>query len=131
MFHQDLFTSKDTLKLSSNQILGAVLVEPFLSLETLDRHNQTHNDIKPENFLVKFKNGANDLTQLVIALTDFGIANPDSKGGTPVFASPEFLEKKDTKSDIFSFGRLILSLLLTKEQFMKWLFIPIKNEART
>ena len=106
-------------------------MEPFLSLETLDRHNQTHNDIKPENFLVKFKNGAKDLTQLVIALTDFGIAYPDSKGGTPVFASPEFLEKKDTKSDIFSFGRLILSLLLTKEQFMKWLFIPIKNEART
>jgi len=113
-------------------------VEPFLSLETLVRHNQTHNDIKPENFLVKFKNGynshdltKNDLTQLVIALTDFGIANPDSKGGTPVFASPEFLEKKDTKSDIFSFGRLILSLLLEKEQFMKWLLVPIKNEART
>ena len=57
MFHQDWFTSKDTLKLSSIQILVAVLVEPFLSLETLDRHNQTHNDIKPVNFLVKFKNG--------------------------------------------------------------------------
>ena len=54
-------------------------MEPFLSLETLDRHSQTHNDIKPENFLVKFKNGANDLTQLAIALTDFGIADPDSK----------------------------------------------------
>ena len=56
-------------------------MEPFKSLETLDRHNQTHNDVKPENFLVKFKNGydsddltKNDLTQIEIALTDFGMA---------------------------------------------------------
>ena len=104
--------------------------EPLLSLETLDRHNQTHNDIKPQNFLVKFHNGRNDLTKIEIALTDFGMADPDAKGGTPVYASPECFEKTDTKSDIFSFGRLILFLLLTKEQFMKWLYIPIKNKAR-
>ena len=109
----------------------------FLSLETLDRHNQTHNDIKPQNFLVKFKNGydsddltKNDLTQIEIVLTDFGMADSDSKGGTPVYASPECFEKTDTKSDIFSFGRVILFLLLSKEQFIKWLYIPIKNQAR-
>ena len=78
---------------------------------------------------MKFENGENDLTQIEIALTDFGMADADSKGGTPVYASPECFEKTDTKSDIFSFGRLILFLLLTKEQFMKWLYIPIKNEA--
>ena len=72
----------------------------------------------------------NDLTQIEIALTDFGMADADSKGGTPVYASPEYFEKTDTKSDVFSFGRLILFLLLTKEQFMKWLYIPIKNQAR-
>ena len=105
-------------------------VEPLISLETLDRHNQTHNDIKPQNFLVKFNNGRNDLTKIEIALTDFGMADPDAKGGTPVYASPECFEKTDTKSDIFSFGRLILFLLLTKEQFIKWLYIPIKNQAR-
>ena len=104
-------------------------IEPFESLETLDRHKQTHNDVKPQNFLVKFKNGSKDLTQIEIALTDFGMADADSKGGTPVYASPECFEKTDTKSDVFSFGRLILFLLLTKEQFMKWLYIPIKNEA--
>ena len=105
--------------------------------DTLDRHNQTHNDVKPQNFLVKFKNGydshdltKNDLTQIEIVLTDFGMADPYAKGGTPVYASPECFEKTDTKSDIFSFGRLILFLLLTKEQFMKWLYIPIKNQAR-
>ena len=79
---------------------------------------------------MKFHNGGNDLTQIEIALTDFGMADPDAKGGTPVYASPECFEKTDTKSDIFSFGRLILFLLLTKEQFMKWLYIPIKNKAR-
>ena len=105
-------------------------MEPFKSLETLDRHNQTHNDIKPQNFLVKFKNGPNYFSQIEIALTDFGMADDDSKGGTPVYASPECFEKTDTKSDVFSFGRLIMFLLLTKEQFMKWLFIPIKNKAR-
>ena len=95
----------------------------------MDRHNQTHNDIKPQNFLVKFKNGSSDLTQIEIALTDFGMADSDSKGGTPIFASPECFEKKEKKSDIFSFGRVILFLLLTKNQFIKWLFVPIKDKT--
>ena len=100
------------------------------SLETLDLHNQTHNDIKPQNFLVKFENGPNDLTQIEIVLTDFGMAGSQSQGGTPVFASPECFEKKDKKSDIFSFGRVILFILLTKNQFTTWLFVPIKDPSR-
>ena len=100
------------------------------SLETLNSHDQTHNDIKPQNFLVRFKNGPDDLTQIEIVLTDFGMADSDSKGGTPIFASPECFEKKEKKSDIFSFGRVILFLLLTKNQFVKWLFVPIKCSTR-
>ena len=85
--------------------------------------------------MVKFKNGPTDLTQIEIVLTDFGMADPkdskmNSKGGTPIFASPECFEKKDKKSDIFSFGRVILFLLLTKNQFVKWLFVPVKDQAR-
>ena len=71
-----------------------------------------------------------DLTQIEIVLTDFGLADPDSKGGTPIFASPECFGKKDKKSDIFSFGRVILFLLLKKQQFAKWLFVPIKDQIR-
>ena len=93
----------------------------------MDLYNQTHNDIKPQNFLVKFKNGPNDLTWIEIVLTDFGMAESDSKGGTPIFASPECYEKKNKSSDIFSFGRVILFLLLTKNQFAKWLFVPLQN----
>ena len=110
------------------------IAKPFKSLETLEKHNQLHNDIKPANYLVKFKNpndsSKTDLTSIEIVLTDFGLADADSKGGTPVYASPECLEKTDRKSDVFSFGRVILFLLLEKKQFMKWLFISIKNQAR-
>ena len=110
-------------------------MKPFESLETLDRHNQIHNDVKPQNFLVKLKNGPTDLNQIEIVLTDFGMADPkdgkmNSNGGTPIFASPECFEKKEKKSDIFSFGRVILFLLLTKNQFVKWLFVLLKNQAR-
>ena len=80
--------------------------------------------------MVKFKNGPTDLTQIEIVLTDFGMAQSDSMGGTPIFASPECYEKKKKKSDIFSFGRVILFLLLGKKQFVKWLFVPIKDESR-
>ena len=92
-------------------------LEPFQSLETLDLHDRTHNDIKPENFLVKFKNATaqnkflkldifsisvlldrqfvTDLTDIEIALTDFGMAGSKSRGGKPIFASPECFENKE------------------------------------
>ena len=79
---------------------------------------------------MKFKNGTADLTKIEIVLTDFGMAQSDSMGGTPIFASPECYEKKKKKSDIFSFGRVILFLLLSKKRFVKWLFVPIKDESR-
>lgn len=100
----------------------------FESLETLDKHDLIHHDIKPENFLVKFKYGKEDLTQIEIGLTDFGMAGSDKKGGTPVYASPELMDKTDKKSDIFSFGRTLLFLLLGSTRFLKWLYIPIENQ---
>ena len=136
MFSQDWLRQKYFMRFFKDlTLIIPPFVEPFQSLETLKRHKQTHNDIKPQNFLVKFSLGydsydltKNDLTQIEIALTDFGMA--DAKGGTPIYASPECAEKTNTKSDIFSFGRLILFLLLTKVQFIKWLYIPISNKAR-
>ena len=62
-------------------------------METLDRHNQTHNDIKPQNFLVKFKNYQNDLTQIEIVLTDFGMADSDLQAQNVL--------RKKKKSQIF------------------------------
>ena len=71
----------------------------------MNHHDQIHNDIKPQNYLVKFLNGENDLSIIEIVLTDFGLAGSDIKGGTPIFASPECLadgERKDKSADIFS-----------------------------
>ena len=58
------------------------------------------------------------------------MADSDSIGGTPIFASPECFEKKEKKSDIFSFGRVILFLLLNKNRFVKWLFVPLKDHTQ-
>ena len=100
-----------------------------LSLETLESHQLIHNDIKPQNYLVKFLNGPNDLTQIDIVLTDFGLVGQNSKGGTPIFASPECFDVKTNASDIFSLGRVFLFMVLQKESFLKFLFIPITSST--
>ena len=90
----------------------------------MDNHDQIHNDIKPQNYLVKH----NGLDNIEIVLTDFGLAGSDSKGGTPIFASPECLadaERKDKSSDIFSLGRVFLFMTLPKEKFLEFLFVPL------
>ena len=94
----------------------------------MDRHSQIHNDIKPQNYLVKFLNNDNDLCHIEIVLTDFGLAGSDSRGGTPVFASPECLAdpgRKNKAVDIFSLGRVFLFMILPKEQFLEFLFVPL------
>ena len=87
-----------------------------------------HNDIKPQNYLVKFLNGKNNLSSIEIVLTDFGLAGSDQKGGTPIFASPECLadsDRKDKSTDIFSLGRVFLFVILPKEKFLQFLFVSL------
>ena len=99
----------------------------------MDQHDQMHNDIKPQNYLVKFRNGDNDLSNIEVVLTDFGLAGPDSKGGTPIFASPECLadpERKDKSSDIFSLGRVFLMMILPKDKFLEFLVIPLTKGGK-
>ena len=94
----------------------------------MDNHDQIHNDIKPQNYLVKYLNDDKGLDKIEIVLTDFGLAGSDSKGGTPIFASPECLadaERKDKSSDIFSLGRVFLFMILPKEKFLEFLFVPL------
>ena len=103
----------------------------ILSLETLGSHHLVHNDVKPQNYLIKFLNGPNDLTRIDIVLTDFGLVGQNSKGGTPIFASPECFDVKTNASDIFSLGRVFLFMTLPKESFLKFLFIPITSLTDT
>ena len=96
----------------------------------MNEHDQIHNDIKPQNYLVKFLNGDKDLSSIEIVLTDFGLAGSDIKGGTPVFASPECLaspDRKEKSSDIFSLGRVFLFIILPKAKFLEYLFVPLKD----
>ena len=100
----------------------------------MDKHNQIHNDIKPQNYLVKFLNGDNILTSIEIVLTDFGLAGSDQKGGTPIFASPECLadsDRKDKSSDIFSLGRVFLFSILPKEKFLEFLFVSLTKGGKS
>ena len=98
----------------------------------MDKHNQIHNDIKPQNYLVKFLNGCNDITSFDIVLTDFGLAGSDKKGGTPIFASPECMsDRKDKSTDIFSLGRVFLFSILPKEKFLQFLFVPLIKGGKT
>ena len=76
-------------------------------------------------------NGLNDLTRIDIVLTDFGLVGQNSKGGTPIFASPECFDVKTNASDIFSLGRVFLFMMLPKESFLKFLFIPITSLTDT
>ena len=103
----------------------------------MEQHNLIHNDIKPQNYLVKFLNEKNNLTRIEIVLTDFGLAGSDQQGGTPIFASQECLAKpnrKDKSSDIFSLGRVFLFAILEKEKFLQFLFVSLieggKNKIR-
>jgi len=106
-----------------------ILENHIFSLETLESHELVHNDIKPQNYLVKFLNGPNDLTQIDIVLTDFGLVGKNSKGGTPIFASPECYDVKTNASDIFSLCRVFLFMMLPKESFLKFLFVPITSST--
>ena len=71
----------------NDQILEHILSQCLISLNTLYQNSTIHNDIKPQNFLVKFSTANKDLITTTIVLTDFGLT--DSLGGTPIFASPE------------------------------------------
>ena len=81
--------------------------------------------------MVKFLNGENDLSCIKIVLTDFEWIGHDSKGGTPIFASPECFDFKTNTSDIFSLGRVFLFMMLSKESFLKFLFVPIITTVDT
>ena len=110
----------------NDDILTNILDQCLTSLETLATYGQIHNDIKPQNFLIKFENG--DFSNFSIFLSDFGLVGNDVQGGTPIFASPECYGFKTAKSDIFSLGRVFLYVILPSTQFLTWLYLPICNE---
>ena len=100
LYHCNLYEfHNDFHEKFNNQILEHVLSQCLTSLNTLHQNSTTHNDIKPQNYLVKFLTKKKDLMKTEIVLTDFGLA--DSRGGTPLFASPEVGFTIDTFGKIY------------------------------
>ena len=112
----------------NDDIIYSIMDQCAKSLVTLAGHGHIHNDIKPQNFLVKFKGDKNDLSKLEVVLTDFGMAGNDAHGGSPVFASPECFSKKGPSSDMYSLGRVFLFLILPTQQFLKILYASICDD---
>ena len=111
-------------------IIYSIFNQCAKSLVTLAGHGHIHNDIKLQNVLVSFKGEKNDLSNLEVVLTDFGMAGQDAEGGTPVFSSQECFSKKGPSSDMYSLGRVFLFLILPKTQFLKFLYVSVCDEER-
>lgn len=92
----------------------AVAYQICAGMEALHKVGMVHGDLKPENILISFEG--------IAKVADFGIAQvfapqegvfPVIPGGTPLYESPEQLEKgvSDEQSDIFSFGIILYEMV--------------------
>lgn len=95
-----------------------IMYEITLAILFLHTHNIIHNDIKPENIIIK-----NDLT---VKLIDFGSAinlnnniNKIDKSYTKIYASPELLLNNDLNFglDMWSLGCIFYILLSGRHPF--------------
>ena len=97
----------------TRQVRNRIFLQLLDAVEYIHRSGLIHNDLKPENIIITYKD--NDLK-----LIDFGLSDDDSNflethlGGTRGYASPELLSCKkesatqiDSRSDIYSIGMLM------------------------
>ena len=86
--------------------------------------NLIHGDIKPGNILVSNRDG-----RLRAFVGDYGLTG--KSGGTPIYMAPEGLNKDSRivgKTDLYSFGVLVLFLMFPVDLALKLLFVPISDD---
>ena len=96
----------------------------------MSQNNLSHNDLKPQNYLVDWpQNQPPSIQNVKIWLSDFGLV--DRRGGTPVYACPECFHGSIVgKSDLFSLGRLFTFMVTeNKSIFYDLLFLPIQSQT--
>jgi len=113
--------STELHKINNDYLISDISLQIVTGLNDLHKFDVMHLDLKPENILIN--------SDLQIKLTDFGLSQTihsssekKFRGGTLKYMSPEQLKRGKiltTKSDIFSFGRVLYALCTKQDPFFQ------------
>ncbi|CAI5470043.1 unnamed protein product [Closterium sp. Yama58-4] len=97
-----------------------VLVGVARGLEYLHQFDIVHRDIKPANVLLDAKMQAKISDFGLVRITEGTTVNPTRVVGTPGYVDPAYsrTNKATPMADVFSFGVMMLEILLTKPVVM-------------
>ncbi len=96
---------------ASRDVIDDLIVQCLRALDYIHTRGLLHNDIKPQNILVR--------EPLQVKILDFGLAHPQADparpapGGTIQYISPERLrgQRPDPRSDLYSLGVVLYEIL--------------------
>jgi serine/threonine protein kinase len=106
----------------------AIVVRVARAIQHAHEHGVVHRDLKPANIMLLDAGpggGSAARTEASVKIMDFGFARLDrltrtgQSFGTPLYMSPEQAlgQRSDTRSDIFSMGSVLCTLLLGRPWF--------------
>jgi serine/threonine-protein kinase len=109
----------------------AIVVQVARAIHHAHEHGVVHRDLKPANVMLLDLDtgGSAARAEATVKIMDFGFARLESLGsrltrtgqsfGTPLYLSPEQAlgQRSDTRSDIFSMGSVLCTLLLGRPWF--------------
>ena len=110
----------------------AIVVRVARAIQHAHEHGVVHRDLKPANIMLLDAGtggGSAARAEATVKIMDFGFARLESLGhrltrtgqsfGTPLYMSPEQAlgQRSDTRSDIFSMGSVLCTLLLGRPWF--------------